>query len=118
MKLEDSASASRPLFVNATDEIKIQDSAFASPPLVQVTGGSAIYPTTGASPPVVISPHPGSALPDVGLSENAWDLTTIGVGVTVGAVVGHVPGAVVGGVGLYAWGRLRWSQVQRKRDGP
>jgi uncharacterized protein (DUF2062 family) len=43
-------------------------------------------------------------------------LTTIGVGVTVGAVVGHIPGAAVGGVGLYAWGRLRWTQVQRKRD--
>jgi hypothetical protein len=109
-------SEARPLFVRLSEAIEVEDSLSASPPLVQVTGGSAIYPTTGASPPVVISPRSGSALPDVGLSENAWDLSTIGVGVTVGGAVGRIPGAVVGGAALYGWGRLRWSQVQRKRD--
>jgi hypothetical protein len=107
----------RPLFVNLSDAIKVEDSISASPPLVQVVGGSAIYPTTGASPPVVISHHSGSALPDVSLSENAWDLTTSGIGVAVGAVIGHAPGAVVGGAAAYAWGRWRWTQVQKKSDG-
>ncbi len=34
-----------------------------------------------------------------------------------GGVVGHGAGAVVGGVAMYAWGRWRWRQVQRNRDG-
>jgi len=37
--------------------------------------------------------------------------------ITIGAVIGHLPGAVIAGVGMYARGRWRWRQVQRKRDG-
>lgn len=113
----DSASvASGPLSVRVSDFIEIEDSAHASPPLVHM-GGTAIYPTAGASQ-VQISPRPGSPIPDVevSLNENIWDMTTTGLGVGIGAVVGHVPGAVVGGVGMYAWRRWRWAQVQRKRN--
>jgi hypothetical protein len=53
---------------------------------------------------------------EIGLSENIRDLTTTGVGVTIGAAVGHVP-AAIGGFALYAWGRWRWRHVQRRHDG-
>jgi hypothetical protein len=87
---------------------------FGGVPLVQVASAS-VHASAGASD-VVVTPRPDSAVPsiDVSLSENAWDLTTIATGVAVGSVFGHVPGAVVGGVALYAWGRLRWRQVQDK----
>jgi hypothetical protein len=103
-------------FVKLTDEIPARESASASAPLIEMAG-TTVYPTTGASQ-VVISPRQGSAVPDVeaSLSENVWDMTTTGLGVGIGAVFGHIPGAVVGGVGMYAWGRLRWAQVQRKRN--
>ena len=117
INVHDSASASESaLGIHASDEIKVEDFAVASQPLVQI-GGSAIYPTAPPSPPVVIQQKAGSALPDVGLSENMWDLATTGAGITIGGIIGHVPGAIVGGGVCYAWGRVRWHQVQKRRDG-
>lgn len=83
-------------------------------PLVQVATAS-VYAGAGASG-VVITPRPGSPMPDIdaSLTKNTWDLTTIGVGVGVGAAVGHVPGAIVGGAALYSWGQVRWRQAQKK----
>ena len=43
-------------------------------------------------------------------------MTTIGLGVGIGGAIGHGPGAVVGGIGMYTWGRWRWAQVHRKHD--
>jgi hypothetical protein len=108
----------RPLFVNMggtaipLSEFKDTEEATASPPLVQLTGGSAIYLAEDGSPPVVFSRHPGSAVPDARLSKNAWDLTTISAGIAVGGLVGHI-GAVVGGVLGFAVGRVRSAQVRR-----
>jgi uncharacterized protein (DUF2062 family) len=84
--------------------------------LVQVP--SAVVRATAGAPQVVVTPRRDSPVPEVeiSLSENIWDLTTTGVGVTIGAVIGHLPGAVIAGVGMYARGRWRWRQVQRKRD--
>jgi uncharacterized protein (DUF2062 family) len=87
---------------------------FGGTPLVQAASAS-VHASAGASQ-VIITPRPDSVVPsiDVSLSENAWDLATIGTGIAVGSVFGHLPGAVVGGVVLYAWGRVRWRQVQNK----
>ncbi len=83
-------------------------------PLVQVATAS-VYAGAGASG-VVITPHPGSPMPDIDatLTKNIWDLTTTGVGVGIGAAFGHVPGAVAGGAAFYAWGQVRWRQTQKK----
>jgi hypothetical protein len=83
-------------------------------PLVHVASAS-VYASGGASQ-VIVTPRPGSPVPtvDANLSKNIWDLTTTGAGVTIGGAVGHVPGAVVGGAVMYAWGQVRWRQVQNK----
>jgi hypothetical protein len=83
-------------------------------PLVQVASAS-VYASAGASG-VVITPHPGSPMPDIDatFTKNIWDLTTTGVGVSIGAAFGHVPGAVAGGAVFYAWGQMRWRQTQKK----
>jgi hypothetical protein len=84
-------------------------------PLMQVASAS-VYASAGASQ-VVIAPRCHSPVPaiDAGLTKNTWDLTTTGVGISIGAAVGHGPGALVGGALLYAWGQVRWRQVQKKR---
>lgn len=84
-------------------------------PLVQVAS-AAVYPSAGPSQ-VSITPRADSPLPDVdvSLAENAWDLATLGTGFGVGYAFGHLPGGVIGGVGCYLWGRVRWHQVQRKK---
>lgn len=117
--IKDSAFASPPtLGVHVTDEIRLRDSASVSPPLVQM-GGVAIYPTTGLSQVIVIR-REGSRLPriEAHLREKIWDMTTIGVGVTVGVPFGGRVGAGIGGIVMYAWGRSCWSywnRAQKKR---
>jgi hypothetical protein len=83
-------------------------------PLVHVASAS-VYASGGASQ-VIVTPRPEWPVPtvDASLSKNAWDLTTAGAGVTIGGAIGHVPGAVVGGAVMYAWGQVRWRQVQNK----
>lgn len=53
---------------------------------------------------------------EISLSANQWDLTTFGVGFTIGAAVGRLPGALVGGVSAWGWGRWRWRHVYGKPD--
>jgi hypothetical protein len=86
----------------------------SSVPLVHVASAS-VYASGGASQ-VIVTPRPESPVPtvDASLSKSTWDLTTTGAGVTIGGAIGHVPGAVVGGAVMYAWGQIRWRQVQNK----
>lgn len=86
----------------------------SSVPLVHVASAS-VYASRGASQ-VIVTPRPESPVPtvDASLSKSTWDLTTTGAGVTIGGAIGHVPGAVVGGAVMYAWGQVRWRQVQNK----
>jgi hypothetical protein len=83
-------------------------------PLVHVASAS-VYASGGASQ-VIVTPRPELPVPsvDASLSKSTWDLTTTGAGVTIGGAIGHVPGAVVGGAVMYAWGQVRWRQVQNK----
>jgi hypothetical protein len=83
-------------------------------PLVHVASAS-VYASAGASQ-VIVTPRPESPVPtvDTSLSKNMWDLATTGTGVTIGGAIGHVPGAFVGGAVMYAWGQVRWRQVQSK----
>ena len=116
-----SDSVSRPTApVRVAHDLSLTSDSISGPRdvLVQVASAAIVRGTAGA-PQIVVTPRPESPVPEleIGLSENIWDLTTTGVGVTVGAAVGHLPGAAVGGFALYAWGRWRWRHVQRRRDG-
>ncbi len=47
------------------------------------------------------------------LAKNAWDLTMLASGATVGGLVGRTAGAAVGIVVFYAWGHWRWKSQHR-----
>ena len=83
--------------VRLTDVSLTSDSAWrAGGILVQVP--SAVVRATAGAPQVVVTPRRDSPVPEVeiSLSENIWDLTTTGVGVTIGAVMAVEPAADCG----------------------
>lgn len=112
-----SAAITAPAYLEATAAATSSSSATVSAvPLVQVAS-AAVYSSARGSQ-VAINPRPDSALPgvDVSLAENTWDLATLGTGFGLGYAVGRLPGGVIGGAGCYLWGRVRWHQVQRKKQ--
>lgn len=112
-----SALITTPVYIQASAAATSGASATVSAvPLVHVAS-AAVYPSAGASQ-ISITPRADSPLPDVdvSLAENTWDLATFGTGFGVGFGVGHLPGGLVGGAGLYVWGRVRWRQVQRRKQ--